>query len=117
MIQWRDKKVRVQAKLIPRYLWLAASIDVYLDDECILRSGGKLKIMGSYSAPFSCDGSAHRVDLGCGLARIRYFPYHLQIDGANVDDSRVYIQNWPVGYLVGLFIGLAIGSILFWIHP
>jgi|ERR1035437_3613973 hypothetical protein len=113
MIQWRDKTVRVKARLIPRYLWLTASVDVYLDDECILRSGGKFKIMGSYSAPFNCDGSTHRVDLRCGLARIRHFPYLLQIDGTAVDDSQVYVQNWPMAYVIWSIIMPAL-VILIW---
>lgn len=112
MFEWGDKKVRVQAKLIPRYLWSTASIDVYLEDECILRTGGQLKFIGTCTAPFTCENSSHRVVLKYGLARIRFIPFQLEMDGTVIAASRAYIQNWMLGYVTWLVIGLAAGFFL-----
>jgi hypothetical protein len=112
MFEWRDKQVRVRARLVPRYLWLTASIDVYLENECILRSGGQLKIMGTCSASFDLDGLTHIAFLTWGLGRIRFIPFKLQIDGVPVADSSVYVQNWPVGFFVWLFGGCLLSFLL-----
>jgi len=47
IIRWQDSAVDVQARLDPRFLWSTASIDVFLDEECIFRTGGQLKATGS----------------------------------------------------------------------
>jgi hypothetical protein len=96
MITWQDRAVRVQARLIPRFLWTTASIDVFLDDECILRTGGQLKPTGAHSAEFGYKGVVHRAELTWGRGAFRSFPYRLEIDGAPVSESRVAVQNWPI---------------------
>ena len=34
-IQWHGSTVEVTARLIPRFLWTTASIDVFIDGECV----------------------------------------------------------------------------------
>ena len=99
MNSWRDKPVRVQARLVPRYLWTTASIDAFLGDRCILRTGGQLKLTGSYSGSFIDGDSEHQVELSWGLSGGFRFPYQLRIDSILVGDSRVQVENW---YMVGI---------------
>lgn len=110
-IQWHGSIVEVTARLIPRFLWTTASIDVFLDGSCILRTGGQLKITGSSSAEFYHGGSVHHVELSWGQADLRSFPYQLQIDGAKVAVSRVFVQNWRLVFLA-LWIPVALLLIL-----
>jgi hypothetical protein len=95
---WHGSTVEVTARLVPRYLWTTASIDVFLDGRCILRTGGQLKLIGSSSAEFDHDGSVHSVELSWGCARrqgfVRHsFPYQLRIDGAKVAISEVAVED------------------------
>jgi hypothetical protein len=119
---WHGGMVEVTARLVPRYLWTTTSIDVFPDGRCILRSGGQFKIVGSCSAEFHHDGSAHTVELSWGRVQHRGvlrhgFPYELRIDGAKVAVSDVAVENarlLAIPYLVlaSLFF-LALLSSLF----
>ena len=104
MTSWRDKTVRVQAKLVPRFVWTTASIDVFLDDRCIIRTGGKFKITGSHSATFADGGSEHQAVLSWGQVRRHRFPYQFQIDGVTVEDAHVDVENWRMGYIPAFLI-------------
>ena len=107
MILWQNKAVRVEARSVPRFLWTTASIDVYLEEQCVLRTGGKLDLQGTYSTPFSFGGSEHRADLTWGLCSQQQFPYQLRIDGQLVDESRVRVKNFHLGY-IPVFIVIAL---------
>ena len=108
IIKWQDSTVDVQARLVPRYLWNTASIDVFLDGQQILRTGGQLGLTGSYSATFTHGGSTHTAELRWGFSGLSFpFPYQLRIDGANVVVSRVRIRNWPIA-LVVIAVGVAV---------
>jgi hypothetical protein len=103
--KWQDNQIDVRAALIPRFLWSTASIDVFLNNECILRTGGQLKFKGSNSNEFSYSGSAHKIELSwgpCGI--LPRIPYKLYIDGVLISESRVRVRNWPVGVLVGIIL-------------
>jgi hypothetical protein len=102
--KWQAGLVQVQARLVPRFLWSTASIDVFLDGQCILRTGGQLKFTGSQSATFTYSGSTHTAELSWGTAFLLGFPYQLQIDGTSVSEARVYIKNWPLGLIVAILI-------------
>jgi hypothetical protein len=100
--RWRGSTVEVRARLVPGHLWTTASIDVFLDGRCILRSGGEGKPTGSRSAEFHHDGEVHTLELSWsrmqrrGLTR-RRFPYRLRIDGAELAASQVDVENaWLV---------------------
>jgi hypothetical protein len=109
MISWQGKTVRVQARYVPRFLWMTASIDVFVGDQCVLRTGGQLKRTGSHSTSFSEGGSEHQIELRWGHSRNFSFPYQLRIDGVTVDDSHVHVENWcmmiiPAFIIVALLV-------------
>jgi hypothetical protein len=66
MISWQGKAVSVRARYVPRFVWTTASIDVYLDDRCVLRTGGQFKLTGSHSATFTDGSTEHRMELTWG---------------------------------------------------
>ena len=111
LITWQGSKVDVQARLIPRFLWSTASIDVFLDGDCILRTGGQMKATGSQVATFSHSGTEHEAELSWGVGFFWSFPYQLRIDGAPIAVARFHVQNWPLGLL--RLVLLAAGLILF----
>jgi hypothetical protein len=91
--RWNGRAVEVTARLISRYLWSTASIDVFLDGECILRTGGQMKTIGSSEDEFYHDGSVHAVKLTWGAPQQLSFPFQLWIDGAKVMVSDVAVAN------------------------
>jgi hypothetical protein len=115
VIKWQDSTVDVQARLVPRFLWSTASIDVFLGEQCILRTGGKLKATGSHSATFTYSGSTHTAELSWGVGFLLWFPYKLRIDGTPVSAARVYVQNWPLGLVVAILIA-AVAMIFHFVH-
>jgi hypothetical protein len=99
-IQWQDGTIEVRARLVPRYLWSTASIEVLLDGRCILQTGGRMKFTGTEVATFTHAGSEHTARLLWGAGFLRSFPYKLRIDDAPVSEARAHIRNWPVGLVV-----------------
>lgn len=95
-VTWRGKKVTVRANLVPRYLFSSASIDVYLDGECVFRTGGKINSVGSHSAVVRIGGSEHQVEVTWQRSRNFCFPYQLKIDGELVANSQVPVENQPL---------------------
>jgi hypothetical protein len=95
---------------------MTASIDVFLDGRCILRTGGQAKLTGSHSASFSDGGSEHRADLSWGHSRGFSFPYQLRIDGVAVDDSQVKVENWHMigipAFIIATLLMLLFGFLL-----
>jgi hypothetical protein len=94
--KWNGHAVEVSARLIPRYLWTTASINVFIDGRCILRTGGQFKAVGSSSAEFDDDGSVHSVRLAWDQAIFHRFPYRLSIDGTEVSEALVPVDNYPM---------------------
>lgn len=114
VVKWQGSAVEVQARLVPRYLWNTASVDVFLDNQRILRTGGQMKFTGSYATTFTHAGSTHKAELSWGLCGLSFsFPYRLQIDGAPVAHSRVRIRNWPVALIV---VAVLVAVLLVIIH-
>ena len=116
-IRWHDCTVEVKARLVPRYLWTTASIDVFLDGRCIVQTGGQMKFTGSSSAEFEHDGESHLVELSWGRARGIEFPYVLTIDNAKVALSDVPVKHarpvlviWVILFLA-LLIGLCVATV------
>lgn len=115
-IKWQGSPVDVQARLVPRYLWNTASVDVFLDGQRILRTGGQFKFTGSFSTTFTHAGSTHKAELSWGLCGLSFsFPYRLRIDGVPVADSRVRIRNWPVALIVAAVLVTALLAIFHFI--
>jgi len=94
---WNSQPVTVTSHLLPSRLWQAASIDVFIDGRCILRTGGQLRMTGEHSATFDYAGTSHKVRLTWGHARLRAFPVEVWIDGDLLLEARVYTSNWPLG--------------------
>jgi hypothetical protein len=116
VIKWQSSVVDVQARLVPRYLWNTASVDVFLDGQRILRTGGQFKFTGSYSTTFTHAGSTHTAELSWGLCGLSFsFPYRLRIDGAPVVDSRVRVRNWPIALIVAAVLVAALFAIFHFI--
>jgi hypothetical protein len=105
--RWQDCPIGVRARLVPRFLWSTASIDVFLGEKCILRTGGQFKFKGSHSTTFILSGSSHTAELSWGYGSFGSFPYQLRIDDAPVCTSRVYIGNQMMG-IVGAILFAAL---------
>jgi hypothetical protein len=110
--QWNGCAIEVTARLIPRFLWSTASIDVFLDGRCILRTGGQLGFTGSSWAVFHHARSLHKVELSWERAIGHAFPYRLTIDDDEVAASLVFVENLaffviPAALVVGSIAGAA----------
>ncbi len=116
IIQWQGSRVDVQARLISRFLWTTASIDVFLDGQCILRTGGQMKCTGSHSATFTHSGATHSAELSWGYGFLRSFPYKLQIDGVPISQARVRVRNWPLGLIWPALFAIVLLAIYHLIH-
>jgi hypothetical protein len=95
---WEGSAVEVRARVVPRYFWTTASIDVFLDGRCILRTGGQMKAVGSSKEEFLHRGDAHTAELSWEQARMANglcvtFPYRLYFDGAKIAVSDVRVDN------------------------
>ncbi|HEY2253415.1 MAG TPA: hypothetical protein VGH74_20215 [Planctomycetaceae bacterium] len=83
--EWRGRAIEVTARLIPRCLWTTASIDVFVDAECVLRTGGQMAATGSSTAQFYDSGMTHDIELQWGVGGLRSFPVKIVIDGQIVN--------------------------------
>ncbi len=103
-VTWRGKTVKVRAHLVPRFLFSSASIDVYLNGECVFRTGGKINPTGSHSAAVRIGGSEHQIEVAWGRSRNFCFPYQLRIDGELVTESLVQVENQPLMLIPAFFM-------------
>jgi hypothetical protein len=110
IVKWHGSTVQVEARQVPRYFWATTSIDVYLDGQCILQTGGRLNPTGSCSATFDHGGSAYTAELSWGVAFWYSFPYELRIDSIPIAISRIRAKNWYMGLMVGILLGT-----IFWV--
>ena len=113
--EWNGSKFVVTSTLLARKLWQAASIDVFIDGTCLLRTGGVLKLIGTHSADFEHEGARHQVTLSWGHASFRSFPIKVEVDGAILFEGHVVSSNWPLSFWPWLAIGGLI-SHLAWRH-
>ena len=96
----------ITARLVPRYAWQSASIDVAVSGRVVLRTGGVMKLVGKHTETFESDGTEHSAEVTWGKATLRSFPFSLSIDGVAVLESRVPIANWWLAlWPWALFIG------------
>ena len=95
---WNGSTVEVTARLLPRKAFLAASIDVHINRETKLRTGGVFKIVGEYQEQVELSGSHHKLALAWGKAAPRSFPVKLTIDDRVVLEESVRISNWYAAY-------------------
>jgi hypothetical protein len=93
-ISWQDTSIQVTSRIISRYAWTTASIDVLVAGESILSTSGVKKVTGGTSASFDYEGTSHRAVLNWGAGSLRSFPFKLEIDGLLIASSRVPVSNW-----------------------
>ena len=96
-MSWRGSRIELKARLVPRYLWQTASIDVSLDGHELLGTGGVYRFVGTHAAEFVHAGSAHTASLSWGRGSLRSFPVKLALDDDIIFDGKVELLNWWVG--------------------
>jgi hypothetical protein len=95
---WELEEVTVTARLVPRYAFMSASIDVEVGGKLVLATGGVYKFVGVHTQTFERNGKLHRVELSWKTGGFRAFPIRLAIDGAPLLESDVRILNWWLMY-------------------
>ena len=105
MSTWNNRNITVNAWYIPKFLWTTASIDVFLDQECILRTGGQAKLTGGHSGAFTHEGAQHQVELTWGQSTGDFaFPYRVFIDAQPVDEGIVRVENRHMMFIPAILI-------------
>ncbi len=56
---WYGVPIIITCRLIRRYVWTTASIDVWVDGNRVLESGGVLKMTGSHAESFHFRNTTH----------------------------------------------------------
>jgi len=115
-VNWQGSPIEVKARLIPRFFWTTASIDVFLGKQCILRTGGQMKATGAFTQEFTHSGATHMAELTWGVGYLYSFPYQLRIDGVLLGAGRVRVQNWAFGLILSLVLLGLLGLLLLYLH-
>jgi hypothetical protein len=110
-MRWHGSKLEVRARPVPRYLWTTVSIDVLLDGEPVLCTGGQASLLGKCRSRFRREGKAHKAELSWGKMANGAFPFMLRIDEELVLASEVPVENWGI-VLAGWIAALAFVLIL-----
>jgi hypothetical protein len=101
---------------------LTASIDVNVDGETVLATGGKFRMSDVDLARFNDAGGTHFVELKwrvvpqipVGIHRyVQPLDYQLRIDGALLGESTVEFNYMPAMLLLTLAVG---GILMFWLQ-
>jgi hypothetical protein len=106
--EWETQPVLVSARLVPRYLWTTASIDVTVGSRRVLATGGVMKMASTCNAEFDHGDCLHRVALTWSAPHQGSFPITVAIDGQVVANTcvqlrRWYLGAWPLVILFGAF--------------
>lgn len=91
---WNGAPVIVTARLVPRFAWQTASIDVSVGGHVILRTDGVFKLIGKHVETFELDGTKYSAEISWGNAALQSFPINLSVDGVSIIESRVPLSNW-----------------------
>lgn len=97
-VVWNGRRIEVTAQGVPRYAFMTASINVFIDGEAILQTGGVPQPVGTQSASFHHDGHAHTLEASWGKVARRSFPVRLSIDGQPVFEAPVRVSNGWLSY-------------------
>jgi hypothetical protein len=65
---WQGQPVSVSCRMVSRYGWTSASIDVAVGDQVVLRTGGVAKLTGEHTEQFEVRGTRHVAGLRWGRA-------------------------------------------------
>jgi hypothetical protein len=93
---WHGSFLEVSARVVPRYLWTTVSIDVSLDGEPVLCTGGQASALGASRVTFLHNETSHEAELSWGKFSQGAFPFILRVDGEVVLASEVPVENWAV---------------------
>jgi hypothetical protein len=114
-IEWSGSLLEVRARAIPRFLWMTVSIDVLLDGEPVLRTGGQLKSAGTVSQQVLYQGTYRNFELSWSNVQSGGFPYVLRIDSERVLSSTVAVEN--MWFVLLLWLGLPlIAAFATWLY-
>jgi hypothetical protein len=91
---WNGASVQITSQIISRYAWTTATIDVSINGNTVLRTGGVMKTAGDTTVTFEYERTPHKAVLRWRNGSLRSFPFQLEIDGALVADSRAPVSNW-----------------------
>ncbi len=97
---WHESRVEVRARLVPRYLWTTASIDVFLNGEPVLRTAGRASRFGCVHSAFHHGGEIHEAELAWGVFANGAFPFTLRING-----EILLVAEVPVDYTAEALLG------------
>jgi len=107
---WHGHRIVVEAYKLARRAWITTSIDVLVDGNPVLKSGGKVQLTGTCSEIFRQQDGDHSVDLSWGNSFWgASFPVTLTIDGVEICSGRVRVRRW---YLQWLLCTVALGICL-----
>lgn len=76
-IAWNGFVLRVSARLVRRYAWQTASIELVTDDTLVAETGGALKFVGVVTQAFEIQGVSHVVKIQWGRGMLKSFPYQV----------------------------------------
>jgi len=103
---WKQHTITTKAYSLAKLAWVVASIDVLLDDEPILKTGGQFRFRGSCLETFTDEDETHVVELSYGMSFWgTSFPYSVKIDDKEVANGRVKVENW---YLIWWLLSLTL---------
>ena len=107
-VHWEGCDLAVKAEYVPRYLYTTASINVHVNANCILRTGGVWRLWGKQGADFVHNEKKHHAELSWRSGRSE-FEYELTIDGQRVLKSVVTPRNFlmpliPIALLLAVLI-------------
>jgi len=110
--QWNGKLIAATAHLVPRFAWMTASIDVAINENVVIRTGGVPKLEGELPSTFELNGSEHQIRVTWGKAKPKAFPITVLIDNQVVISGDVPIANWWLAY----WPWLAIAAFCLWLN-
>lgn len=95
--EWNGHCIRVQSALVPRYFWTSASVDAYVDQSCVIKTGGVFRFSGIETGDLNDRGKNHVMQMAWNVGgRDLAVRYELAIDGHVLLKSRVFPRNWPL---------------------
>lgn len=90
---WEGTPIEITCLALARKFWLTCSIDVWVADRRVLRTGGQWQAVGKQTAVFQHGGREHVAELGWGEYADGAFPVTLSIDGRVIHRGAVAIEN------------------------
>jgi len=109
--KWKDEEVEINASFIPQRFWIAASIDVLLNQKKILSTGGQLKFKGTCIERFDHAQMSHTVRLEWERFFLHSIPCSVYVDDEPVFQGSVAITNRPMNIVALILLGTFVFSL------